>query len=153
MARYRKGKRSIKETGGITPSIHPTRKVRRLKRKMSKYYLIVSVDTVGPRIFYRLKHSKQIGPSLSVSSGAHLNTLIRRTFLTGKKILDPLPDPRRLLKVELTERETSIFKNLCKYENTSRKWREWERIAKEKDPLKKLEELLPKYILREKLEK
>jgi len=99
---------------------------------LSDYRLLIALSANEvPEVDYYLRKNDKPVSHLYVVNQTYLGNALKRIFLVGKKILNP--QPAFFIEVEV--------------------WSIWRDIVKEKDPLKKLEELLPKYILREKLEK
>ena len=119
---------------------------------MSDYRLLIALSANEvPEVDYYLRKNDKPVSHLYVVNQTYLGNALKRIFLVGKKILNP--QPAFFIEVEVSEREAKAFAKLCMCKLIRRKWSIWRDIVKEKDPLKKLEELLPKYILREKLEK
>ncbi|RLC83446.1 MAG: hypothetical protein DRJ03_17135 [Chloroflexi bacterium] len=119
---------------------------------MSDYRLLVALSANEvPEVDYYLRKSDKPVSRVYLTHNTYLENALKRIFLVGKRILNP--QPAFFIEVEVSEREARVFEKICKCKLIRRKWSIWRDIVKEKDPLKKLEELLPKYILREKLEK
>ena len=119
---------------------------------MSDYRLLVALSANEvPEVDYYLRKNDKPVSRVYLTHNTYLENALKKIFLVGKKILNP--QPAFFIEVEVSEREARVFEKICKCKLIRRKWSIWRDIVKEKDPLKKLEELLPRYILREKLEK
>jgi len=125
------------------------------KRKKRGYYLhlIVYFDYRGfPLYSFGLIKNGRVETGIRAREETYLYRGLKALFLWGKRIV-PNSDSEVVLEVKLTPREAKVFKKIASSKEIRRKWSLWRDILKEERPLRKLEEELPKFVLKENLEK